>query len=463
MQTKTVAAQMRSLARLSLPIILGNFAYALLGVTDNIMAGMAGKSDLGGVSIGGAFFFPSIVFLQGIISALHPLISRHRGSNNYQKIPYTHFNAVLGSLSFSIIIMAILFLTITFFLDIQKDARMDYVAKGYILAVIFSMPFMGLFASLRAFCEAMGATKVTLYFGLLALVYNIPLNYIFIFGKLGMPKLGGIGCGVGTLLAVILSTISLIIYIKYNKYLYSHSFFVNKYKLVLKDLFYFIKLGTPLGISASVECSCFTIIALLLTPLGAVVVAGHTIALSIASFLYTIPLSVGIAVSILVGFAIGEKNLENLKLNIKAAYSILFFTTAIPLIVIGFGRNYLPYLYNNDAQVVALASTLLIISFINQPFENLQTIQAFILRGFKDTKSVFYITFISFYIIALPIGYLLCYNYIRSPFTEAMGFWIGLFLGLFIASLLYRIRVLYHWKAIKLELNLKKQAIDEKV
>lgn len=446
---RTVNSQIIILLRLSIPIIIGNFAYALLSVSDTVMAGMAGKSDLGGVSIGGAFFIPALVFIQGMISALHPIIGRHRGANEYQKIPYAHFTSFIACLFFAIIIMGLLALINYKFLVIDSDDRMQEVAKGYILTVIFTIPVMACFSTLRAYCEAMGDTKVTLYFGLLALVYNIPLNYIFIFGKLGAPALGGIGCGVATLISMCISTLCLIGYILWNHKLKTYALISNKEKLKYKDLFSFIKLGVPLGLSSSVECSCFTLIALLLAPLGAVIVAAHSIALSIATFIYTIPLSIGIAISIMVGYAIGEKNIENLKLNIKAAYRIAFMSATLALLIIGIGNKHLIAIYTNDEEVIAIGAILLTVAFFNQIFENLQTIQAFILRGFKDTKSILYITIITFYCIALPVGYLLCYEYIKSPFNGPLGFWIGLLLGLSSASLLYRIRVLKHYRALK--------------
>ena len=103
--------------------------------------------------------------------------------------------------------MLILLFLAHFVLNIESDARMFEVSKGYITAIAFCVPIGAIFASMRAYCEAMGKTKVTLYFGLLALCYNIPLNYVFIFGKFGMPALGGIGCGVATLISMLLSSL----------------------------------------------------------------------------------------------------------------------------------------------------------------------------------------------------------------------------------------------------------------
>lgn len=446
---QSVNSVILSLFRLALPIIFGNVAYALLGISDIVMAGMAGTSDLAGVSIGGSFFFPGLMFPIGMITALHPIVSRLRGAEKYYDIPYSHLCALLVCFAFGIFIMLILLFLAHFVLNIESDARMFEVSKGYITAIAFCVPIGAIFASMRAYCEAMGKTKVTLYFGLLALCYNIPLNYVFIFGKFGIPALGGIGCGVATLISMLLSSLFIAIYIRCNKELYLASFFVNKTRIKFKDLTAYLKLSLPLGLSSSVECFCFTVIALLLSPLGPISVSANSIAMSITTLIFNLPLSLGIASSIMTGYAIGKNDLEQLKRVIKAAYRIAFISIAFGITILLSLRHELPALFTDDAAVIKLSSTLLIFAACNQVCENLQTIQAYLLRGFKDTKIIFITTVLSFFLLAIPIGYINCYEYINTPFNGPKGFWVGIFSGLFFASILYRRRILYHWRQLK--------------
>ena len=119
------------------------------------------------------------------------------------------------------------------------------------------------------------------------------------------------------------------------------------------------------------------------------------------------------------------------------------------MFLLGVGREFFTSLYTEDPHVAAFAAVLLVFSIANQISENTQTMQAFILRGFKDSATIFKSTVLSFYVIALPVGFLLCYEYLPSPFNGAKGFWVGIFLGLTFASLYYRRRVLFHWRALK--------------
>ena len=445
----TVSTTMLSLARLALPIIFGNIAYALLGLSDILMAGMAGTSDLAGVSVGGSFFFPGLIFIIGMISAIHPVISRLRGADKLEEIPYSHLCAFIACFCFAVLVMFLLLFLAYFVLDIESDKRMFEVAKGYIIAIAFCMPLSAIFSSLRAYCEAMGHTKVTFYFGFITLCYNIPLNYIFIFGKFGMPELGGIGCGVATFISMLISTILIAIFVFLNKKLYHCSYFVNKKRILFKDIFAYVKLALPLGLASSVECFCFTIIALLLSPLGPVKVSAHSIAMSITSLLFNLPLSLGIATSIMTGYSIGQKNLEKLKNVIKASYRMSFICVAFTVSMLLIFREKLPHLFSKDEMVTSLCSSLLFFAACNQILDNVQTIQAYLLRGFKDTKIIFSTTVFSFFIIAIPTGYLLCYEYIDSPFAGPRGFWVGIFCGLIFANIFYRFRVLKHWKSLK--------------
>ena len=459
---KSVSSQLIVLFKLAFPIILGNFAYALLGITDIMMAGMAGTPDQAGVAIGGSFFFPALTFIIGMVSAIHPVISRHRGAKTEEKIPSEHAHSVLACSIVGIIIMFILISLSIFAIEMDTDKRMEAVAKDYVLYIAFTIPLLALTVNARAYCEAMGNTTATLYFGFLSVILNVPLNYIFIFGALGVPALGGVGCGVASLISMLISTVIIYAYMMLHPKLKDHHWLRNKTGISKDRLLAFLKLSMPLGISSSVECSCFTLIALILSPLGPTAVSAHTITMSMTSFVFNIPLSFGIATAIMVGYAIGQNNMHTLKLNIKAAYASMLVSIVISVSILFLGSDKLPAFFSTDPEVLALASILMLFACVNQSFEGIQTIQAFILRGFKDTTTILLVTIIAFYCVALPLGYSLCYGYITLPFdhifadtglTGPRGFWIGLFCGLLTAAILYRFRVLHHYRALKHQLE----------
>ena len=452
-QAPGLRAQLSELFRLSIPIIIANFSYALLGVTDTIMSGMAGKADLSGVAIGNAFYVPAFVFLQGMVGAMQPLIGRHRGAGALHAIPRTHLVTLLSVLCLALVMMSILALIVCF-APAFGEQDMDDVARGYMIYIIFCIPFMGLFFTLKAYCEAMAHPRATLFFGLVSLLLNVPLNYIFIFGALGVPAMGGVGCGTATLVAVIITTLGFAVYILAHSQLRPYSLFAASGGAGGAEVRDYLRLSLPLGLSASVESSCFTLIAMLLAPFGSLVVASHSIVMSIASFLYTIPLSIGIAVSIMVGYAIGERHGGHLRDTIRAAYHAAFINTAFSMLIIGACNLHLVRIYTTDEEVVAYAALLLAVAFCNLPVENLQTVQAFALRGFKDNRYIFAVTVAAFYVVSLLLGTLLSYGLLPLPqvlsvmLEGAPGFWVGLFLGLATAAICYRLRLIRHLRAV---------------
>ncbi len=466
---KTVFSQLIVLFKLAGPIILGNFAFAILGITDMMMAGMAGTPDQAGVAVGGSFFFPAITFVIGMVSALHPIVSRHCGARTKELIPQAHAHSIAACLAVGLVLMVILLLLAQFAIEMDTSERMEEVARFFVTCVAFCVPISALYANGRAYCEAMGVTSTTLYFGLLAVILNVPLCYVLIFGHLGLPALGGKGCGVATLCSLSMSTVIMYIYISLHPKLKDYSVLKNRSGINFQGIKDFIKLALPLGISSSVECSCFALIALLLSPLGPTVVSAHTITMSLTSFTFNIPLSLGIAASIMVGYAIGKNNLNTLRLNIKAGYWAMLISISVSVAILVGGRNHLPRLFSHDEAVLALAGILIFFASFNQLFESTQTIQAFMLRGFKDTLTILGVTFVAFYCVALTIGVSLCYGYLHIPYLETLigdpqtglegprGFWVGLACGLVTASILYRLRVLKHYRNLKAVMQQEQQ------
>ena len=212
---RTFFAQIVHTLSLFLPLFMGQLAATSMGVVDTVMAGAAGTLELSGVAIGSSFFWPSELFVVGMALAIHPLIANLVGNGQLYKVALRMQVATVCTLACAAIIGVIIMLVpLVYRMFPSVDQDMVSIGQGYLIAVGLAMPGFAMFNVLRAYWEGLGKTGPTLMFGCMALLLNIPLNYIFIFGHLGMPALDGVGCGVATALSIYFTVIGMLFYVK---------------------------------------------------------------------------------------------------------------------------------------------------------------------------------------------------------------------------------------------------------
>lgn len=437
--------------KLFVPIFLGQIATSCMSVVDTVMAGMAGATQLAGVAIGASFSFPGILFIVGMCFAIQPTVAHLRGAGKSHLIPQKLHLATIVVLATSLIVGVIVCLLPLFYrLMPDIDQEMVYVGQWYIIAVAFGMPAFAIFNILRGYWEGLGNTGPTLVFGFVALFLNIPLNYIFIFGHLGLPAFGGIGCGIATSLTIYLTDVIIVIYLLKSKRYAKHRLYQKWFPISFKDVKEFLHFGFPLALSTTIEVTCFSLVAVLLSPFGPITVAAHSIAINIAGFVFMLPMSISAAATIRVGEAMGAHHWKRAHRASMSAYILGSFFYVITFLTLFFGAHGIVSLYTDDAQVIELGTVLLFYCIIFLLPDNFQVISIGILRGFKDSKTIFIFTILAYWVFGMPVGYTLCYGLITGEQMGAAGFWIGFICSLFAAGILYAFRIVYLFKTRKL-------------
>lgn len=446
--------------RLFWPIFLGQLANTSMSVVDTIMAGIAGTVELSGVAIGGSFYMPAVLFLIGLTVALQSIIAQMRGGGKIDQIPFTmHYTTVVCliiSVVMGLVVMNLAYIY-EFFPDI--DRQMIKVAHGYLIAIGFGMPGFALFNILRAYWEGLGQTMPTLVFGFICLFLNIPLNYIFIFGLGPIPAFGGVGCGIATTLTIYITIIFMFIFIKKHKMFKNCRIYTQKYPVKWQDVKAFLVYAFPLAISTTIEVACFSLVAVLLSVFGAIVVASHSIALNVSGMLFMLPLALSSATTIRVGEAMGARHWCRAWQASKATLYLGLIIYIVSFIGLFLLREDIISLYSNDPAVMDLAKVLLLFCCIYMFPDTFQVLMIGILRGFKDSHTIFVITIVAYWLVGMPIGYILGYGLLGEP-MQAQGFWIGFICSLSSASLMYIIRVVYIFKNQKLP---KSMIIEEQL
>ena len=439
-----LGAQIKRTLWLFLPIFIGQLAATSMGVVDTVMAGAAGTMELSGVAIGSSIFWPSELFVVGLSLAIHPLVSNLVGAKNTGLVPQrlqvaTIVCVLLAALA-GVVMMLVPFV---YQLLPQVEPRMVSIGHGYLLAVGLAMPAYALFNVLRAYWEGLGTTLPTLFFGCMALLLNIPLNYIFIFGHVGMPALGGIGCGVATALTMYLTVGAMLLYVQLHPRFASVRLFRRWYLVPLKDYWAFAKYALPLGVAGMVETLCFSLVSLLLSPFGPVVVASHTIAMNVSGLLVIVPLALSAVGSIEVGEAMGSNNWQKARQRALSTLVLAVGFYLIAVVTLLCGRDLIAAFYSDDAQVLALAPVLMLYCAVFLLPDTLQLIASGVLRGFKDTRTIFVITVIAYWVVGMPIGLSLGYGFFTEALVGAQGFWFGFICSLTCACVLLTWRLRY--------------------
>ncbi|OQM34396.1 MATE family efflux transporter [bacterium endosymbiont of Pedicinus badii] len=442
--------EIKTLVILAIPVVFTQIFQTSMGVVDTVMSGTISAIDMAAVSLGTSIWLPIILFGHGILLALTPIVAQMKGSNLQKSIPKQIQQAIWLSIFISIIIMIVLYNSHLLIYCIKEmDSKLAEKSVSFLRCLLWGVPGYLLFQVLRCKCEGLSYTVPSMIISSIGLISNIPINYVLINGKLGFPKFGGIGCGIATSVVYWIMFFSLKIYIKNSKKFKNSK---NIFSLKKPNLFTIKKiliLGIPLALSLFFEVTLFAMVPIFIAHLGIFDISGHQIALNFSSLMFVLPLSIGSATTIRVGTKLGEKNKHLAKIS---AISGLIIGILIAILTASFTilmKEKIVFLYNQDPKIVSIASNLMLFSSIYQIFDSIQVIGNGILRGYKDTKSIFLITFFSYWIIAFPFGYILALTNFIVPKMGTKGFWIGFVIGLMVSAVLMISRMIWIQKKLR--------------
>jgi MATE family multidrug resistance protein len=429
------------LVRLATPVLIASVAQTGMGFVDTVMAGGVSATDMAAVSIAASIWLPSILFGIGVLMALIPVVAQLNGSGRIEKIAPEIQQGVYLSLLLAIPIGLVLIQTpkILSFMDV--DVAMSQITSGYIDAVIWAIPAFLLFQNFRSYTDGMSLTKPAMVIGFVGLLLNIPLNYILVYGKLGLPALGGVGCGVATTIVYWVMFSLMVGYVAKAKKLQKIGLFERWYAPNWKEQWRLFTLGLPVALAMFFEVTLFAVVAILVAPLGPIVVASHQVAINFSSMIFMLPMSIGAAVSIRVGHKLGEKSTDGAKVSTRVGLIAGLATAVVTALFTVFYREQIALLYTDNTEVIVLAGHLLLLAAIYQCTDSIQVIAAGALRGYKDMRSIFVITFFAYWCVGLPLGYVLGRTDLLVPALGAEGFWYGFIAGLSTAALLLFMRI----------------------
>ncbi|MGD8172683.1 MATE family efflux transporter [Vibrio sp. TRT 21S02] len=429
------------LIKLATPVLIASVAQTGMGFVDTVMAGGVSATDMAAVSIAASIWLPSILFGVGLLMALVPVVAQLNGAGRKHKIPFQIQQGAALALVISLPTIAVLFQTKTILGLMDVEVLMAEKTIGYMHAVMFAVPAFLLFQTLRSFTDGMSLTQPAMVIGFIGLMINIPLNWIFVYGKFGAPALGGVGCGVATAIVYWLMFFMLLFYVLTSKRLAHIKVFGQFHRPELKAQIKLFKLGFPVAAALFFEVTLFAVVALLVAPLGSLVVAAHQVAINFSSLVFMLPMSVGAAASIRVGHRLGENNVDGARVASRVALMVALAMSLCTALLTVLFREQVSYLYTDNRAVIELAMQLLLLAAVYQCTDAIQVVAAGALRGYKDMSAIFNRTFIAYWILGLPCGYILgMTDWIVEP-MGAHGFWYGFIIGLSSAAIMLGLRL----------------------
>lgn len=443
-----VLAEWRTLALLGGPILVAQIAQMANGVIDTVMAGHASAEDLAAVGIGSAIWMPVFLFFMGILTALQPIISGYNGARQTDRImPATWQGLYIGAVSAVLMILLVVNIGPAFRL-LNLDPHTADIADGYLDAFAWGVPFMLVMVALRGLTDGLGHTRVIMAFSVLGTLINLPLNWMLIYGKFGLPELGGIGCGWATSISNVIAAFAMVTYLNRSPVYRQFHLIADWARPDPDNLRYILRIGLPIGFTIFVEASMFCVIALFIAPLGPVVVAGHQIALNVTSLTFMVPLSIGMALTLRIAFLVGSGTPNTAHLLSRSSLILAGLTALIFATTLFVFAGPISSLYTSDPDVQRVTTVLLKFAAAFQIVDVIQVTCISALRGYKDNRIPMFIMLFSFWGIGLPLGYALTFTDLIVDAMGAAGFWAGITAGLASAACLLGWRLfLYTRKA----------------
>ncbi|AEI77643.1 multidrug resistance protein NorM [Cupriavidus necator N-1] len=435
----TLFQDLRRIGGLAGPVLAGQLAVIAFGVIDTVMAGRASATDLAAVGLGGSIYVTIYISLMGVLQALSPIAGQLYGAGRIEAIGAEVRQAAwLGA---ALAIPGVLLLAFPAPLLAFAKAPPELVEKAtaYLHFGAFGLPAALGFRIYSALNNALSRPVMVTVLQIGGLALKVPLNAWFIHGGLGVPALGGPGCGLASTLISWAWCIAGLLILRYGSAYHPLRIFSTWSWPAAGPLRALLRLGLPMGLTYLIEITSFTLMSIFITRLGTVTLAGHQIIANLGAVAYMLPLSLGIATSTLVAQHLGARDLAGASRlawrGIRMAVTLAVLTGALLWLL----RKPVLHAYASDPAVVAAALPLVLFVAFYQAFDAVQVMTAFILRAYKIALIPTLIYAGSLWGIGLGGGYVLGFGLIEGmpAFTRgASGFWLANSISLAIAGVL---------------------------
>ena len=438
--------ELGQLSKLGLPMMLAQLSQMGMGVMDTIMAGRVGAVDLAGVALGGNLFWPSILFLVGVIMSLVPSVSQLHGAGRERESGEVVRQAAWIALAGGGGLILLLKNAEPIYRAVDVDPLAVPIAVAYLDALSWGvLPMLG-YASLRYLCDGNSWTVPAMAVALGGLVVKLPLNLVFIHGGFGLPAMGGVGCGYSSAIVMTGQFVTMAGIVAFSR-MRVCGVYARFSPPDGREIWRLIKLGLPIGLAIFVETGMFAFVTLLVGRLGVEAVAAHQIAMSVAGLTFMVGLALGAAASVRIGYNVGAQDLRAARRSGTVAIGVSALFALLAAAGIFFGRFWLAGLYTTEAAVFALAAELLLFVAAFQLFDDAQATCAGALRGYKDTRTPMFAGAVAYWIVGFPIGVTFGFGLFGMPTFGLHGFWSGLTAGLAVVAVVLVLR--FRWLAEK--------------
>lgn len=436
----------RAVLVLGLPLIGSHMAQFALHVTDTIMLGWYGVTDLAAGALGATVFFTFFTLGMGYANAVMPMVATSAASDNDTEVRRATRMGMWLSIGYALAVLPFFLFARPILLAAGQEHEVATLGGAYLAIVGFGIGPALLVMVLKSYLAALGRTQIVLWVTVSAVFVNIGLNWVFIFGNLGMPAMGARGAAVASVIVQLFTLGIMLAYAAWLPALRRYTLLARFWRPDWAAMRQVNALGLPIGLAMLAETGLFAASAVMMGWLGTQALAAHSIALEITAMFFMIHMGLSNAATVLVGRARGRGDIEGLRAAARAALilsmAVAFATMAVYLVagelMVG------AFLNPNDPEraiIVLLGTTLLMVAALFQLADGGQAMAMGLLRGIQDTKMPLIIAAVSYWLIGIPLSYALAF---LAGF-EGVGMWFGMVAGLSVAALALLVRF---WRAV---------------
>ena len=435
-----IGSEAGALWQLAWPILIGQLANVGMSVVEVAMAGHASANDLAGVALGVSIWNMVIITLMGVMMAVNPMVAHLVGAREFSQVPHVVRQALWQALGVGLVAVLLANLAGSVFDHLALQAQVRDLAKDFVVITSLALPAFAAYRVLYGYSVSLNQTKPVMVIALGALLLNVVVNWLLVFGKLGLPRLGGLGCAWATLVCVWFNLLALLWWMRRASAYRSTWPFARFEWPHWPQVRSLLHLGLPIGITYFAETSAFSLIALLIARFGSTEMAAHQIALNFSSLVFMLPLSVGLALLTRVGQSLGAGEAHAARFRAWVGVAMALGFAVLSATGMAVFSTQIAAAYTSDEAVAGTAAQLLFLAALFQLSDATQVATSCAIRGYKVTRAPMLIQLTAFWVFSLPLGYALGLAPKWLPWAPAepmaaRGFWIALVVGLTVAAL----------------------------